>query len=412
MKIFTLLSLFFYGVIACGQDIQKGYYIDASGQRAEGFFSYGNFADPSTLKFSNTAEGSFEDFKYNDVAEYGVENDFKYQKVTVDIEVSTLKADAVSKTRNPEWGSKTIFVNVLLEGDASLYSYYSPGGSIFFYKINSKNVPLSQLVYKKYYTADYTVAISRHYQQQMFTDVNCKSQGIKDFNRVRYSESSLIKVFSAYNECSGNTVKKYDSKKDRSIKLEYTVFAGVNHSNMKLNNTNPPIGDNTDTQLGLGFGGEVAIVVPSRKFSFFLKADYEHIKNEFAREWVSGNSYVKTSYNIDITLLNLYVGARYNYLLNPKNKLFIDAAFASGFPWGSFEKYYYSESPTLTMAGQVYEMKLGKDIFFNFGIGYTFNNKYGIDLRVDTPRDFFNDVNYTLSTKSYRVGLNLRYTIN
>jgi hypothetical protein len=92
--------------------------------------------------------------------------------------------------------------------------------------------------------------------------------------------------------------------------------------------------------------------------------------------------------------------------------LFIDAAVASGFPSGSFKKYYYAETATTVTDTQVYEMGLGKDVFFNFGIGYVYNNKYGVDLRIDTVRNFFNDVNYTLSTESYRVGLNLRYTIN
>ncbi|MXN91816.1 hypothetical protein GR160_11320 [Flavobacterium sp. Sd200] len=412
MKTITFFTLLFCSVIAYAQDIQQGYYIDASGQKTEGYFSYGNFAEPSTLKFGNSPEGNFEDFKYNDIMEYGVDGDFKYQKVTVDLEISTIKANEVSKVRNPEWASKTIFVNVLLEGDASLYSYYSPGGKLFFYKVDSKNVPLTQLVYKKYYTPENEVAISRFYQQQLLTDVNCNGQDTKDFSKVRYSQSSLEKLFTEYNQCKGGQLKTYGAKKDRSVKLEFTVFAGVNYSGMKLDNTNPPISDNTNTEAGFGFGGEVAITIPSRKFSFFVKADYERMSTDFVREWREGESYVKTSYIIDVNIINVYAGARYNYMLNSNNKLYADAAVVTGLPSGSFERHYYSGTSSDPYTGQLYETKPGKDMFFNFGLGYTLNNKYGIEFRVDTPRDFFKDALYPLETSSYRMSLNLRYTIN
>lgn len=410
LLVLTLLSV----TLVSGQENLKGYYIDNAGHQTDGFFMPGDFANTESLKFSHSADGDFVNIIPADIKEYGLDDNLKYQKYTVSVDNSHLAVGIISKNKNPEWVPKTIFVNVILEGDASLYSYFSTNGTIYFYKVDSKNIPLTQLVYKKYMAGESSEAENNHYKQQLFNDVKCDGQRIDDFYGVGYKRPSLSKVFLNFNTCSGRAVQTYSATKNNKLKVNFTVFAGINNSMLSFMGADPQPADNKESNLNLGFGGEVALVLPSRKFSLFLKADYEKVNGEFTHEEQTILRYTKNTYVIDMSLVNVYLGGRYNLYLNTKNHLFIDAAFASGFPSGTYEKKYYSLTQFSETNRQDAKYDLGKDAFWNFGIGYMFNNKYGADIRIDTLRNYFNDlgVQRVLATESTRLALNLRYTIN
>lgn len=406
-KIIHLILLFTFGLINA-QQINEGYYINNNDERIVGYFKDGDFSKEIALQFGTSINGSFTDLEPNNVKEYGGGSLFKYQKVTVKMEASSSRPDMTEK--NVQWGTKTVFVNVILEGDASLYSYLDHNDIVFFYKVDSKNIPFTQLIFKKYTLNEASLLNNYQYKQQLFNDVKCNGQVIKDFYTVSYSKLALVKVFTNYNKCQGKAITVYKGTKRNRFKVDLTIFAGLEHSAITLQNTDPSLTHDKDTKTGFGFGGEVAVTIPSRKFSFFLRADHQKLDSEYIYENSANGQYARSTYFIDSSVINTYLGLRCNFFLTPKNKLFIDASAAYGYTFGSFKKNVVN--PFTNEDRQVQEIDLGNDTFWNIGIGYMYNDKYGADLRVDTNRDFFRGTHTTLGSEISRICLNLRYTLN
>ena len=119
MKKISLLFLFFFTVSAVAQDDYKGYYITETGERVNGFFEFYDFFKTEKLKFKKSGSGEFTQLP-KDVGENGIdEGRQKFEKHLVETEM----VGDNTYSKEPQLSAQTLFLNVLVKGKVSLYSY-------------------------------------------------------------------------------------------------------------------------------------------------------------------------------------------------------------------------------------------------------------------------------------------------
>ncbi|PZQ84865.1 MAG: hypothetical protein DI548_09175, partial [Flavobacterium johnsoniae] len=99
-----------------------------------------------------------------------------------------------------------------------------------------------------------------------------------------------------------------------------------------------------------------------------------------------------------------------NFILNNKNKIFIEGAVGINMPFDDiiYTVTYPEASGGASEIELKYKYSAKTNAYFNFGIGYTYDNKISATLRTDTNRNLLTDD----TTKFSRMGLNLKYTFN
>lgn len=412
MKFFTLLTALFISMQVFAQDL-KGYYITNSDQRVEGVFKPADFNDAASLQFKSSDQAEYAHLLLTNVKEYGVnDNEFKFEKHTVQIDISD--ANKMSTQKNPEWKTETLFLSVVVEGDTKLYSYTNIKDykTKFFFTTKNKPEEVSLLLYKKYQTPE-GIAENVNYKQQLFNAVRCDGQYIDHFMEIRYNKEELSKIIKEYNACSGSKSVSYHNGFHKRTEVKYTAFAGLNSMNFGIKSGFPPVsGAESNTEYSFGF--EAAYVFPSEKVEFFVQAEYEFISAKNVDTQVQTFNEITSTYKLDGAALNIFFGPRYNFLLGEKNKIFIDAAFGMSFPVGL---EITRQASIKTSADYVYDGDHDRydaktSFCANFGVGYVFNNKFGLSLRYETSRDMLDDAPSQYKTDITRLGLNLRYTIN
>ncbi len=399
-KITLLICLTIFTLTAYSQKTQSGYYINSSNQKITGEFMEGDFFNPNALRFK-AAGKSFEKLDIDNTIEYGIADDYKFIKRTLLVDNSNLNINQLSQNRDPNWVQETLFLNVIVEGDASLYSSKYNGVQKFFYSVGAKGIEAKQLVYKQYMSrgssTSYAVKDNNEYKQQLYVDLRCpEDKPIDDFLALSYDIKDLKKIFTGYNSCAKSDHIVYDNKTGNKLKINYTVFAGLHSTSFSTALT-----DTKDSNITFGVGFELGVVLPSQKFGLFLRAEYESLSAQASRsvrisEWYGD---VTRNYNIDANLMNFSIGPRYFFSISEKSKLYIDAGLQMTFPVSNNDYF----------VGDDYIFPLGSAFSITGGVGYSLNNKFGIELRSDTNRDLSGG---SIKFDYTRIGLNLRYTIN
>jgi len=404
MRLLTLLLTLLFALQLQAQDV-KGYYITDSGKKVDGYFKYADFFDTPALKFKESKNHEFSVLPQN-VTEYGlIEDQLKFEKHSVKMDISGNN----SFNKEPEWSDKTIFLNVLIEGNATLYSYTKEYKTTFFFTTIAKPNEVNQLIYKKYKVSEESVAENNSFRQQLYNGVKCDGQNVSDFTAVMYDKKQLSDVFKKYNECNGSKSEVYGPKKKSDFK--YIIVAGVYNTSLDIPYATPEVDKANDITYGLGI--EAAYTFPAETAEIFFRAEYELLKVKLESSRTLVYNTTTSIYDLDAQAVNIYIGPRYNFLLNDTSKISLDAAFGASIPFGDINQSTIITPPTgVKYGGETSHFSLEPGFCVNIGLGYTFYNKYGIYLKYETNRDFLDNTSSRYKTNVSRLGLNFRYTLN
>lgn len=392
----------------------KGYYITEAGNRTDGYFKQANFFNESNLYFETSeSDAEYTHISADEIKEYSAGTDVKFQKFTVNIDDTNLNGTGVGYKKNAVYVQRTIFLNVIVEGDATLYSYSSDKGLKFFYKVDSKGIPVTQLLYKKYYRSQSDIAENSMYKQQLFNDVNCYGNKASSFAEKKYTKNELKIIFEDYNYCkdggaSGAKVLEATASKKAAFKIAVLGNIGVSKSYIQdakgVNNFS------SNNRVTFQLGAEPSVLLPSGKLAFFLRMLYERHSAKQIMTSISKDRVSVDSYGIGSDIFTFSIGPRYNLPVGRRDVAFIDASFGLSLPSGSFDRNYNTTTDLGTVTVNE-SIKPKSDYFFNVGIGYEIDRRYGIDVRYDTERQLIPDGHpYSLSLKRFSIGI--RYTIN
>lgn len=401
--LFLLISLNFYAQIK----YDKSYFIDNNGTKTECFIKDRDKKDnPTTFEYKLSAEESKllkADIK--NVKEFKIGDVLKYERATVKLDTSLVDLNALNESRDPKWKEVTVFLEVLVDSKVSLYEYKIGNIKRFFYKTESGNI--EQLVYKKYTFNDDTgskLITNNDFQKQLWQNVNCGNKDIDDLLKLKYSQNDLTKYFTEYNNCKNNTIDAF-KKKSESGTVNFKANLGISSSSLSISNNESRVSTDFDKKTNVVFGAEVEWVLPFNrsKWALYLAPSYNSYENSG-----TGISYNRGPFSSDTVIenweaslnhLDVAFGVRYYIFISDNSRIFIAGSYIVSHVFSS----------DIHEAKGVYQAEAKIRNRLGCGLGYSYKNKFNLELKYTTANIFDN---YIYWDSSYNItSLVFGYTI-
>ncbi|KUJ60488.1 hypothetical protein AR687_18055 [Flavobacteriaceae bacterium CRH] len=405
MKKILLFIFFFYYTISNAQiSFEKGYFISNEGKRTECYIKNLDWNDnPINFKYKmelNDSEPATETIATTQ--EFGIDNESTYKRFNIKIDRSNDDVEKITSNRNPEWKEETIFLKILVAGDATLYSYTNSNTNKYFY--STQTIPTEQLIYVKFIQADQNEGAERisennEYKQQLFRNVKSSGTTQKEILNLKYKKNDLTAYFSKYNNITSGSDKEIDKKTTKS-QFFIKITPGVSMVSTSLKNfAASEFNVELDKKMIFKIGAEAEYILPynKNKWSIFINPMYQKYEDEKNYNTSSGSiTNQQTSYNVKInhSVLQLPIGARHYMFLNQNSKIFIDVAYSLDIASKTDIVYTNkTENSTLNFDGN-----LGKNLAF--GLGYNFKNKFSAEMRFNTKNELINYISHSAKYSS------------
>lgn len=405
-KNLIFLVIFLIGYHSFGQiTFQKGYFINTLGETINcEIKNIGWGINPVDFEYRLSQDESVKKISIKNVKEFGVYNEFKFIRSYVNIDTSNENLNFLSTSRDPVFEKKIVFLKLLLEGKASLYSYTDLNKQKYFYsKENSAIIPL---IFKNYTLNNVNILQNNTYKNQIWKNLKCKGLSNKAIQRVKYNKSELITFFKKYNNCEGSGYIDYASNK-QGKRFHLSITPRFN--NITINHFSSPFSDDAMTKfkskISGGFGFETEYILPffQNKMALFTGLIYQNYSDLIENEATSKVSGGIVNTKLTSKSLSSPLGLRYYFFLNKKSKLFTNVSVAFTF--------YSNASVTFTRGDHSLINEIRADFVENisYGLGYKYNNRYSFEVRYEAVSSFLNinQLDTTYNTLSLILGYQL-----
>jgi hypothetical protein len=180
---------------------EPGYFIDESDKRVQCLIrNEGWFRNPDKFSYKLTDEGEKQEASLASTKEFGVAN-LRYFRHTLEVDTSSQNLQRLSINSGPEWDTRTVFLQRMVEGPAKLYRYRTRDLQLFFYSVDSSRI--EQLVYKRYSISVTALMENLLFRSQARGAVACDDNARNNASRLKYQVDDLSKYFEEYNKCKG-----------------------------------------------------------------------------------------------------------------------------------------------------------------------------------------------------------------
>ncbi|WP_299216462.1 hypothetical protein [uncultured Dokdonia sp.] len=311
---------------------EEGYYINNAGENIEGFIKNSDWKNnPTDFEFkASMASDDSKNLSIKEVKEFGITNVFKYERHQVKIDRSSNDLKNLGYSREPEFKEETVFLKVLVENDVILYRYTDSDLTTFFYKSGEN---LYTLVYKRYINIQKKLDENSFYKQQLASDVNCTDKKMPNVENLRYTQSSLVKYFTAYGVCTGSaTNKTFVKKVENSFNIK--LVAGVQFTNFSVDSNmrrSVDFGSNVGFVPGIEF--EYLLPFNAQKWALFLDFRYQSYEADRTTEVFvpSSNVFVTRSNEASYKGIDAGFGVRHYFLLSENSKFYLGLNYSIDF---------------------------------------------------------------------------------
>lgn len=417
-KIIILLLLAVSAINGFSQiKFEKGYFIDNSDKKNEVLIKNIDWkSNPTEFEYKISETASIQTITIKDIKEYGVYNFSKHKRFTVNIDRSSERNNKISFERNPVFKEETLLLKELVHGDADLYLYSFGDLRRYFYSVNGSK--LKQLVYKTYFLPEgakdrlgdkvevgVDTGVNESYKQQLVNDLPCNTLSLKDAKKVEHRRKSLVNYFIKYNQCKNpSEVKNWDEGRAKNL-FSISIRPGFNMSKYSVidTNTNSSYNVDFDAEFSFRLGVEAEYVFPfnKNKWAIFMEPTYQYYNTE-KEVIINPNTFFerKSTYITDYKSIDVPVGIRYYSFFNDESKMFFNVAYVVNF---DLKKSIILKEREFAVDGK------GANYNFAFGIGYTYKNKFSIELRQGAARNILNAYS-SIGSKYTTTSLILGYT--
>ena len=384
MKIFSILlfclALPFFD--AAQITFERGYYINNLDQRIDGFIKNQDWKDnPSQFEFKNSENTAPTTITQKYAQEFGIEENLKYVRATVDLDRSSVSLNNLSEKRNPEFIEETLFLKVIVEGEARLYRYEEGNRSLYFY--SSGDMGIKPLVYKKYLDKNQNLKTNAQYKQQLFNNLKCASVSMETIEKLRYQSSSLARFFKEFNRCKNPDYKNAIAEEKRAS-LHLNIRPGLKNAQADVMRYStlgfPTKKTSLDAEWSFRLGLEAEFILPFNKdkWTIIVEPTYQYYKSALEENGT------KTS--ADYKSLELPLGVRHYLFLNDRSKLFVNASFVLDFNLNS---------TIIFRDRSLLEVKSRNN--FALGAGFKYDNRYSLEFRYELDRPLLGNYAYFAS---------------
>lgn len=360
---------------------EQGYFIDSIGNKTTCLIKNIDWKNnPEYFEYKRSEDSNIQTATIEMVQEFGVDNFSKYIRATVQIDKSSESVNTLSKNRNPLFEEETIFLKALVEGDASLYEYVNSNLRRYFYRLKTGNI--EPLIFKRFKTDDNLVGENNRYRQQLWNDVKCPDLKMSKIENLNYTKNELTKYFLAYSLCQDQE-PTYVIPKNQNKLIHLTLRPRLNRTSLSVNNYNSIPNVDFGTKNNFAFGVELEFIsnFNKNKWGFAIEPTYQSFNSEVTQD-VSNVSGGKLISIVSYSSIELPFTLRHYFFLNEKSKIFINASAIYDIQFSPSIQYNRANGSSLRN-----EEFVATSINFGFGIGYKYNDKFGLELRKQTLRN-------------------------
>ncbi len=380
LTIFLLFSAFVIDHCVGQIEFQSGYFIDNDGQTIECLIKdVGWKNNPMKFQYKLNENSEYQIAEIRNVREFSVSN-IKYKRYITRIDRSSNQTSKLGFKKDPEYQREILLLKVLVEGNASLFSYTQGNLIRYFFSINDSEVEM--LVNKKYLNPNNDIRTNNSFKQQLWITLNCGTLNRSDAENIGYNDKDLIRYFNKYNTCI-NPNFIVSSEKAHEDRFNLNIRPGLIFSSFSLQSISPnSLPADFGSKLNFRIGIEMEFILPfnKNKWAVLVEPTYQSYS-------ANTNAFSITT-TIDYKSIEFPIGLRHYFYLGDRSKIFVDLS-------------YLLDKPLNSTIEPIPTLDLGFTDNLNMGIGYNYNNKYSIEFKYAFNRDPLNQYfNWTADYKS------------
>jgi hypothetical protein len=200
----------------------------------------------------------------------------------------------------------------------------------------------------------------------------------------------LTKLFINYNTCinpEADIIEKKEKKDLFNLSIRPGLFAGnLGVQVQNISNLDADFGSVNGYRLGL----EAEFILPFNKNKWSFVA--EPIFTAFNTEAVSEGYITPQNLILDYKALEISLGIRHYFFLNPKSKIFANISYIYAINLNS--RFFYERNEYVV---KEFDVRNGSNVAL--GLGFNYLNRYALELRYNFNRDML--LTYNRYTADY-----------
>ncbi|MFA5973552.1 MAG: hypothetical protein WC780_14465 [Lentimicrobiaceae bacterium] len=347
---------------------ESGYFVNNYGNKINCLIKNVDWKNsPTEFTFKSSEDSVPEVADIKTVIEFGISDFTKYKRFTVDIDRSSEDINHLSTSRIPEFSNEQLFLKILVEGKATLYSYEQGNFRKYFYSVDSSAA--EQLIFKSYLYSESEIKENNSFKQQLLNNLKCQKIVSGDLERIKYSNQDLVKIFTLYNECQNSQSIDYEKKTNRD-KFNLSLRLGLNSSSLVLISPSDASEIDFGNKMTLRSGIEVESILPfnKSKWALIIEPTFQYYNSNITINY--------RYYKVDYKSIELPLGIRYYMFLHENSKLYLNGSYVIDFDFNS-----------KISAGPGTYADISSRPNWVFGLGFNQNNKYTFEMRYGLNRD-------------------------
>lgn len=410
-KILLLLLISLSGYVYSQIQYEEGYYINNSDERIECLIQNKDWAlNPAIINYKLSKDGVVKKGSVHNIKEFSVYNYPTYKRFTLDIDRTSDNVRKLDLNRRPIFNKETLFLKVLVEGEANLFLYLDDNGGLkrFFYQ--KIGADIQQLVYKRYLAKNADDILKNDYfRQQLRFFLECETIDKKHIEEIEYIQKDIVDLFIKYNQCEGNLTKKVVSsnpsisinpEKTKKKQFNFSFFMGARNSKYILYDNDKTKKYNFGNKTGLNVGFELEYVFPfnKNKWAVFTQPTYQYYKPE---AFIYKQSEIRDYYaSMDYKSIEFPLGIRYYLNIKDNMKLFFNSALV-------LEK---TNSAMMILESKLPFLSEAITAGINLGAGVKISERFNGEINYGTGRDVFH-LEIDMDGNYQYISANIKYTL-
>ena len=379
----TFLVLFLFAIASFGQmEFEKGYLITKDHQRIECFIKNQEWKDnPEEFSYKLTKSGVTQKGKLGSVQEFSIPGSFKFVNADVKIDRQLKPTIGLKNELTPVWSQERLFLKVLQEGKAKLYSYDNNKLKRFFYSLSDTSI--NQLVYLETLNG-FTLIKNTSYQQQLWGNLKAPNATMNSIKEINYTQKDLESYFKTYNESFGGPVQEINKEK-RGSYFNLKFAPGINSSSvttsMVVDATNLKSKVDFGSKTGFQAGLEAELIVPINKYHWGILFEPTYLSYSGEAQGKYGLS------SISYKAVEFPIGLRYYFPINENTKIFLNGFVNPGFAINLNSNIGYFEYFSIPNDPKTVNIKTSANAALGGGIEF---NRFSLEARYYTNNNLLN----------------------
>jgi hypothetical protein len=329
-------------------------------------------SNPTQFDYKTTKDSETKTMTMDSVKEFGIDRQSRFLRYHVDIDRRVNGGGGIGSVKEPVFEKEELFLKVLVEGKATLFSYVD--GNFITYFFNKDNQEAEQLIFKEYTSVNNLIHTNDSYKSQLWENVQCPGCMVSTVTNLKYNKKELVKYFENYNSgIKSDFISFEQNQKKKSFYIN--LRPGISLSTLTLNNSNEHLASrDSDFGMEIGYraGIEAEFILPfnKNKWAALIEPTFQYLKSENYTD-------LYRLRNDEYKSMELPFGIRHYFFPNENSKIFLNGAFVL-----SFSK----KTETLIRQPNGFAYDTGTN--FAAGLGFKFKNKVSLELNY-TNRDFY-----------------------